>query len=195
MRQISYQTDEMLAREWLAEIGRDFTDREMPFEVRRLGRTMPVGGPNHCLAPVPLVERADRSGEQLGHEDQTIRVRARELPTPPCPVLALRRTTRLDPDTHDPTLIRGELPNHRRIQQQRRSCDPHDQGSQALRPLIRRYEQLQVPHPGHRRLPTATSPRLSTSNNPDSTPVIYYLAIQQIRNRQPTPSALYGRPM
>lgn len=40
MRQIYDHTDEVLAREWVAEIGRDFTDREMPFEVRRLGRTI-----------------------------------------------------------------------------------------------------------------------------------------------------------
>ena len=40
VRQIYDHTDIELATEWVAEIGRDFTDREMPFEVRRLGRTI-----------------------------------------------------------------------------------------------------------------------------------------------------------
>ena len=40
VRQIYDHTDPALAAEWVAEIGRDFTDREMPFEVRRLGRTI-----------------------------------------------------------------------------------------------------------------------------------------------------------
>lgn len=40
VRQIYDHTDEALAAEWVAEIGRDFTDREMPLEVRRLGRTI-----------------------------------------------------------------------------------------------------------------------------------------------------------
>ncbi len=40
VRQIYDHTDVELAAEWVAEIGRDFTDREMPFEVRRLGRTI-----------------------------------------------------------------------------------------------------------------------------------------------------------
>jgi transposase len=40
VRQIYDHTDPDLAVEWVAEIGRDFTDREMPFEVRRLGRTI-----------------------------------------------------------------------------------------------------------------------------------------------------------
>lgn len=40
VRQIYDHTDPDLAAEWVAEIGRDFTDREMPIEVRRLGRTI-----------------------------------------------------------------------------------------------------------------------------------------------------------
>ena len=40
VRQIYDQTDAELAAEWVAEIGCDFTDPEMPFEVRRLGRTI-----------------------------------------------------------------------------------------------------------------------------------------------------------
>jgi transposase len=40
VRQIYDHTDPELAVEWVAEIGRDFTDAEMPFEVRRLGRTI-----------------------------------------------------------------------------------------------------------------------------------------------------------
>jgi transposase len=40
VRQIYDHTDAELAAEWVAEIGRDFTDPEMPFEVRRLGRTI-----------------------------------------------------------------------------------------------------------------------------------------------------------
>jgi transposase len=40
VRQISDHTDHELATEWIADIGRDFTDPEMPFEVRRLGRTI-----------------------------------------------------------------------------------------------------------------------------------------------------------
>jgi transposase len=40
VRQIYDHTDPELAGEWVAEIGRDFTDPEMPFEVRRLGRTI-----------------------------------------------------------------------------------------------------------------------------------------------------------
>lgn len=40
VRQIYDHTDVKLAAEWVAEIGRDFTDPEMPFEVRRLGRTI-----------------------------------------------------------------------------------------------------------------------------------------------------------
>ena len=40
MRQIYDHTDGQLAAEWVDEIGRDFTDENMPFEVRRLGRTI-----------------------------------------------------------------------------------------------------------------------------------------------------------
>ena len=40
MRQIYGHTDPELAEAWVAEIGRDFTDPEMPPEVRRLGRTI-----------------------------------------------------------------------------------------------------------------------------------------------------------
>lgn len=40
VRQIYAHTDEQLAAEWVDAIGRDFTDPEMPFEVRRLGRTI-----------------------------------------------------------------------------------------------------------------------------------------------------------
>jgi transposase len=40
VRQIYDHTDVQLATQWVAEIGRDFTDREMPLEVRRLGRTI-----------------------------------------------------------------------------------------------------------------------------------------------------------
>ena len=40
VRQIYDHTDPELAREWVDEIVRDFTDTEMPFEVRRLGRTI-----------------------------------------------------------------------------------------------------------------------------------------------------------
>ena len=40
VRQIYDHTDPELAVEWVAEIGRDFVDPEMPLEVRRLGRTI-----------------------------------------------------------------------------------------------------------------------------------------------------------
>ena len=40
VRQIYDHSDVELATEWVAEIGCDFTDREMPVEVRRLGRTI-----------------------------------------------------------------------------------------------------------------------------------------------------------
>jgi transposase len=40
VRQIYDHTDADLAIEWVTEIGRDFTDPEMPPEVRRLGRTI-----------------------------------------------------------------------------------------------------------------------------------------------------------
>jgi transposase len=40
VRQTYEHTDPELAAEWVAEIGRDFTDSTMPFEVRRLGRTI-----------------------------------------------------------------------------------------------------------------------------------------------------------
>jgi len=40
VRQIYDHTDETLAGEWVDAIGRDFTDPEMPLEVRRLGRTI-----------------------------------------------------------------------------------------------------------------------------------------------------------
>ena len=40
VRQIYDHTDANLAAEWVAEIARDFTDDSMPFEVRRLGRTI-----------------------------------------------------------------------------------------------------------------------------------------------------------
>lgn len=38
--QIYDHTDHELATEWVADIGCDFTDPEMPFEVRRFGRTI-----------------------------------------------------------------------------------------------------------------------------------------------------------
>lgn len=40
VRQIHDYTDADLGAEWVAEIVRDFTDPEMPFEVRRLGRSI-----------------------------------------------------------------------------------------------------------------------------------------------------------
>lgn len=40
MRQIYDHTNHRLAAEWVDAISRDFTDREMPPEVRRLGRTI-----------------------------------------------------------------------------------------------------------------------------------------------------------
>jgi len=40
VRQIYDHTDSQLAAEWLDEIVRDFADREMPLEVRRLGRSI-----------------------------------------------------------------------------------------------------------------------------------------------------------
>jgi len=40
VRQTYAHTDSDLAREWVAEIVRDFADPEMPVEVRRLGRTI-----------------------------------------------------------------------------------------------------------------------------------------------------------
>lgn len=40
VRQTYDHTDPELAAEWVAEIARDFTDESMPFEVRRLGRTI-----------------------------------------------------------------------------------------------------------------------------------------------------------
>lgn len=40
VRQIYDHTDVELATEWVGAIGRDFTDPDMPFEVRRLGRTI-----------------------------------------------------------------------------------------------------------------------------------------------------------
>ena len=40
VRQIYDHTDVQLAEAWVDEIGRDFTDNQMPFEVRRLGRTI-----------------------------------------------------------------------------------------------------------------------------------------------------------
>ena len=40
MRQTYDHTDETLAGEWVDAIGRDFTDREMPIEVHRLGPTI-----------------------------------------------------------------------------------------------------------------------------------------------------------
>lgn len=40
VRQIYDHTDPELAAEWVAEVARDFTDESMPFEVRRLGRTI-----------------------------------------------------------------------------------------------------------------------------------------------------------
>ena len=40
VRQIYDHSDVELAAAWVAEIGRDFTDESMPFEVRRLGRTI-----------------------------------------------------------------------------------------------------------------------------------------------------------
>ncbi len=40
VRQIYEHTDPELADEWVTEIGHDFTDAEMPPEVRRLGRTI-----------------------------------------------------------------------------------------------------------------------------------------------------------
>jgi len=40
VRQIYDHTDVVLAEAWVAEIVRDFTDTEMPPEVRRLGRTI-----------------------------------------------------------------------------------------------------------------------------------------------------------
>ena len=40
VRQIYDHTDHELAAEWVDEIVRDFADREMPVEVRRLGRSI-----------------------------------------------------------------------------------------------------------------------------------------------------------
>ena len=111
VRQIYDHTDPELAVEWVAEIGRDFIDPEMPLEVRRLGRTITRWADQICrVAPLSRHERTDRSRQQPGKADQAGRLRTDELPTPPRPLPALRRQTRLDPPTHDPTLKRGEPP-------------------------------------------------------------------------------------
>jgi hypothetical protein len=85
--------DDHFAEAWEREMGtRDFTDREMPFEVRRLGRTIaPVGCANRRVASLPRHRRADRSRQQPGEAHQAGRVRTRELPTSPSPMSALRR--------------------------------------------------------------------------------------------------------
>ena len=49
VRQIYDHTDPELAAEWVSEIRRDFTDRGMPLEVRRLGRTINRSA-NHICA-------------------------------------------------------------------------------------------------------------------------------------------------
>lgn len=72
------------------------------------GAPSPAGPLRSSPGTLARHERADRSGEQLGEADQAGRVRTRELPTPPSPLPALCRPTRLDPPTLDPTLKRGE---------------------------------------------------------------------------------------
>jgi transposase len=48
VRQIYDHANHALAVEWVGEIGRDFTDREMPIEVQRLGRTIKRWAPQIC---------------------------------------------------------------------------------------------------------------------------------------------------
>ena len=82
VRQIYDHTDHQLAVAWVDEIVRDFADGEMPLEVRRLGRTIKrVARPDRRLAPLPRVERADRSRQQPGQARQAGRVRVPPLPT------------------------------------------------------------------------------------------------------------------
>ena len=107
VRQIYEHTDPEFAVEWVAEIGRDFTDPEMPFEVRRLGRTITRWADQICAWHRSHVTNGPT--EAVNNLAKRIkRVRARELPPPPSPLPALRRQARLDPATHDPTLKRGE---------------------------------------------------------------------------------------
>ena len=96
VRQIYDHTDVELATEWVAEIGRDFTDPEMPFEVRRLGRTIA-----RWAAQIVAWHRSHVSDgpteavNNLAKRINRVRVRTRELPTPPRPLPALSRQARL----------------------------------------------------------------------------------------------------
>jgi hypothetical protein len=108
VRQIYDHTDPDLAVEWVDEIGRDLTDREMPVEVRRLGRTITRWTPQICAwhrshvsnRPTEAVNNLAKRIKRVAFGLTNFR-HHRALPP-------LRRPPRLDPAPNDPTLKRGE---------------------------------------------------------------------------------------
>ena len=111
VRQIYDHTDPTLAAERVDEFARDFIDETMPFEVRRLGRTIArLARPHRGLAPRTRFERADRSDQQPGQTCQTSRLRVPPVQAPPAPRPALRRQTQLDAPRRTHTTLKSEEP-------------------------------------------------------------------------------------
>lgn len=108
VRQVYDHTDHTLAIAWVDEIVRDVTDREMPIEVRRLGRTIGRWRDQIVAWHRSHVSNGPTEAVQLGEARQACRVRDAQLRPLPDPRSALRRPAELGhPPSHHPTLKRG----------------------------------------------------------------------------------------
>lgn len=111
VRQIYDRPDPELATEWAAEITRDFTDPEMPFEVRRLGRTIGEWAAQIVASHRSHVSNgARRSNQQPGRVRQTHRLRILPVQAPTQPRPALRRQARLVTARQTHPTLKSEAP-------------------------------------------------------------------------------------
>ena len=111
VRQTYDHHDPELAAAWVDDIGRDFTDTDMPLEVRRLGRTITrwrdqIVAWHHSHVTNGPTEAVNN----LGETRQTRRLRLQTVPPLPDPRPPLRRTTQLDAPRQHHTTTKSEAP-------------------------------------------------------------------------------------
>ena len=111
VRQIYDHTDDQLAVAWVDEIVPRLRRRPRcrPRCVASAAPS-PLARPDRRLAPLPRLERTDRSRQQLGQARQAGGVRVPPLPPLPDPLTPLRRQPELDPAPHHHPPLKPEAP-------------------------------------------------------------------------------------
>jgi hypothetical protein len=112
VRQIYDHTDPQLAGVWVGEIIRDFTDAEMPLEVRRLGRTIRRWRDQIVAWHRSHVSNGPTEADQQPREEgEAGGVRDTALPALPATGPALRRTPQLGPAREPHPTMKSEEPH------------------------------------------------------------------------------------